>query len=258
MKHILFTALLTVLAGLFHACSENDIEVFHGRQQIYFNKFYMNAIEPGTETADSTMLSFGIYEDDTRQIKAKLVVNLSGTIPTEDIRFRLKAVEGTTANSDEYELDEYYTFHKGKVDASSTDLRDTIEVKLNRGDRLESMGEEGLRLVVELVPNEQVDLGQFERRRAIIVWTEFPACPSWWDANTEIGKEVIYSLLGDYSPLKYKLFMQHADVDNEMSEELIKNNPDQAIALVQTFKAWLIDNVAEHPEYQEIIDSLKV
>ncbi len=259
MKYTIFTLFLIAFAGLFQACSKDDIEVFHGKQQIYFDKFYINAIAPGTETADSTVESFGIYPEETQQISAKVVVCLSGTIPTEDIQFQLKTAEGTTMESSEYSLDDFYTFHAGKVTGSSTDIRDTIEIKLNRSGRLESAGEQGIRLVVELVPNDKVDLGQYERRRAVIVSTLYPARPAWWDPGTDIGAEVIYTLLGEYSPQKYILFMQHADIDNEMSEELITHHPDRALALARIFKEWLVENLGD-PEngalYKEILDSL--
>ena len=44
-------AILIPLTCIFSACSEKDIETFHGRHQIYFDKFYMNALYPGTEEA---------------------------------------------------------------------------------------------------------------------------------------------------------------------------------------------------------------
>ena len=36
--------IVTLLAGIVSACGEKDIAVFEGRNQIYFEKFYMNAI----------------------------------------------------------------------------------------------------------------------------------------------------------------------------------------------------------------------
>ena len=34
-------AILIPLTCIFFACSEKDIETFHGRHQIYFDKFYL-------------------------------------------------------------------------------------------------------------------------------------------------------------------------------------------------------------------------
>ena len=41
--------IVTLLAGIVSACGEKDIAVFEGRNQIYFEKFYMNALYPGTD-----------------------------------------------------------------------------------------------------------------------------------------------------------------------------------------------------------------
>ena len=62
----------------FFSCNEDDIKVFDGQAQLYFDKFYMNALQPGTEGADSTVMSFFFYPDDTKTIEAEVVVNYSG------------------------------------------------------------------------------------------------------------------------------------------------------------------------------------
>ena len=41
--------IVTLLAGVVSACGEKDIAVFEGRNQIYFEKFYRNALYPGTK-----------------------------------------------------------------------------------------------------------------------------------------------------------------------------------------------------------------
>ena len=70
--------IVTLLAGIVSACGEKDIAVFEGRNQIYFEKFYMNALYPGTKEADTTRTSFFFFPENTKEIKVKLVVNLSG------------------------------------------------------------------------------------------------------------------------------------------------------------------------------------
>ena len=224
--------IVTLLAGIVSACGEKDIAVFEGRNQIYFEKFYMNALYPGTKEADTTRTSFFFFPENTKEIKVKLVVNLSGLELEKDLHFGLKTVEeGTTAKPEEYRLEKEYTF------------------------RLAELGTDGVRLVVELVPNADVDLGQYERRRAVIVWSEVEAKPDWWT------HEVEWTLLGAYSYEKYKLFLQVVDTEGEFNENLIKNYPARAIAMVTEFKQWLLDhlNDPEHgAEYKKILDSLKV
>ena len=224
--------IVTLLAGIVSACGEKDIAVFEGRNQIYFEKFYMNALYPGTKEADTTRTSFFFFPENTKEIKVKLVVNLSGL-----------------------ELEKEYTFRKRALPTDMKEVKDTIEVSVLHSDRLAELGTDGVRLVVELVPNADVDLGQYERRRAVIVWSEVEAKPDWWT------HEVEWTLLGAYSYEKYKLFLQVVDTEGEFNENLIKNYPARAIAMVTEFKQWLLDhlNDPEHgAEYKKILDSLKV
>lgn len=246
--------IVTLLAGIVSACGEKDIAVFEGRNQIYFEKFYMNALYPGTKEADTTRTSF--FPENTKEIKVKLVVNLSGLELEKDLHFGLKTVEeGTTAKPEEYRLEKEYTFRKRALPTDMKEVKDTIEVSVLHSDRLAELGTDGVRLVVELVPNADVDLGQYERRRAVIVWSEVEAKPDWWT------HEVEWTLLGAYSYEKYKLFLQVVDTEGEFNENLIKNYPARAIAMVTEFKQWLLDhlNDPEHgAEYKKILDSLKV
>ena len=236
--------IVTLLAGIVSACGEKDIAVFEGRNQIYFEKFYMNALYPGTKEADTTRTSFFFFPENTKEIKVKLVVNLSGLELEKDLHFGLKTVEeGTTAKPEEYRLEKEYTFRKRALPTDMKEVKDTIEVSVLHSDRLAELGTDGVRLVVELVPNADVDLGQYERRRAVIVWSEVEAKPDWWTYE------------------KYKLFLQVVDTEGEFNENLIKNYPARAIAMVTEFKQWLLDhlNDPEHgAEYKKILDSLKV
>ena len=248
--------IVTLLAGIVSACGEKDIAVFEGRNQIYFEKFYMNALYPGTKEADTTRTSFFFFPENTKEIKVKLVVNLSGLELEKDLHFGLKTVEeGTTAKPEEYRLEKEYTFRKRALPTDMKEVKDTIEVSVLHSDRLAELGTDGVRLVVELGPNADVDLGQYERRRAVIVWSEVEAKPDWWT------HEVEWTLLGAYSYEKYKLFLQVVDTEGEFNENLIKNYPARAIAMVTEFKQWLLDhlNDPEHgAEYKKILDSLKV
>ena len=207
--------IVTLLAGIVSACGEKDIAVFEGRNQIYFEKFYMNALYPGTKEADTTRTSFFFFPENTKEIKVKLVVNLSGLELEKDLHFGLKTVEeGTTAKPEEYRLEKEYTFRKRALPTDMKEVKDTIEVSVLHSDRLAELGTDGVRLVVELVPNE-----------------------------------------------KYKLFLQVVDTEGEFNENLIKNYPARAIAMVTEFKQWLLDhlNDPEHgAEYKKILDSLKV
>lgn len=223
---------IALLLSLF-SCEEKDIEVFNGETQIYFDKFYVNEISPGTAEADSTVSSFFFYPSGTKHIKASLVVCLSGKLLTQDTEFKLKAVESqTTALPSEYTIAENYIFNANNLKENAEIVTDTIDIDIHLSDRLSSL-EEGAKLVVELIPNQKLGVGQLERRRAKVILTTKAAKPIWWT------KEVTDNLLGDYSQKKYKLFLDHIDTNASMNLEMIANEPSQAIYLAMRFKKWL-------------------
>ena len=54
-------------------------------------------------------------------------------------------------------------------------------------------------------------------------------------------------LLGPYSSLKYKTFLENVPGAYDMDGDMIKNYPDEAIKLTKAFKQYL----AENPIYDE-------
>ena len=214
------------------ACEEKGIETYSGSQNIYFEKFYMDAIAPGTEGADSTVVSFFNYPEGTPSIKVPLIVLLSGNVPTEDIEFKLVQAEGSELQlGTDFTVESSYKFHARPVGDKATDLRDTIYITINNTSKVQ--GEVGSRLVVELVPTGKVGVGQYEQRRAVVRINSAPTKPTWW--NTEITNYV----LGKYSLAKYRLFMNNIDKQGEMSEDLIVNRPDRVRELAIAFKKYL-------------------
>lgn len=233
MRKILLLSLI-LFTTVFQSCEEKDIDVFSDKNEIYFDKFYINEFAPGTMQADSTVESFFFYPTNAVDINAKLLVCLSGKLLTEDISFKLKVVdEETTATPDEYTIDDEYIFHANTVKEGDSRITDVIKVKLHRSDRLKDL-EEGVRLVVELVENENVGLGQHERRKAVIIMTEKTAKPLWWD------NEVDKYLLGKYSQKKYKLFLDNVPSAEKLDADMIKDYPDDARKIALEFKAWLM------------------
>lgn len=232
MKRGLFIMSFFYLILLF-SCDEQTVEIFNDGHEIYFEKFFVDAMPPGTEAADSTIASFFFYPDNTMDIEVPLVINLSGKLLTSELKFGLKIIpEETTAVAGEYTLDDSYVFSPNTVGEDAEEVKDTIYVKLHHGNRTEEL-KKGIRIVVELVPNENVQLGQVERIRAKIILTTVTVRPIWWD------EEVEKNLLGMYSEKKYKYFLNEVDKKAEMNATLIKEHPDRAIQLTMEFKTWL-------------------
>lgn len=229
----IYNLLLLCIAGIW-SCDEKQIPVFEDQCEIYFEKFFMDAVYPGTEAADSTIASFFFYPEGTQDIEVPLTVLYSGIPLTKDAGFQLKMVEnGTTALPEEYTIDPEYIFHaKGTIDSVNNDVRDVIKIKIHHSPRLEDI--DGANLTLEIVPNEKLAWGQIERIRARIFITTKAAQPEWWD------DEVTNNLLGRYSQTKFKLFLNEIDKKAEMNGALIQEHPDRAIQLVLEFKSWLM------------------
>lgn len=228
---------MTAVLGMFTACQEDELQLWGNEHHIYFEKFYKDAIAPGKERADSTLTSFFFYADEVNDLEAKLVVNMTGRLLEKDLLFKLKVVdEMTTANANEYTLQDQYVFRAHHVNDTATNQRDTITVKMHRSARLASMPN-GVRLTVELVPLGDLKLGQTERTRAVIILTRDAVKPAWWD------DEITNNLFGEYSSRKYKLFLLNIDPGATLNADMLRQAPYKAILLVRKFKQWL----QEHP-----------
>ena len=232
--------LLAVVGGfLFTSCQEDPITLFGYDHYVYFDKFWKDEAYPGTAKADSAEVTFFFLDESQNSMNVDLVVAMAGRKLENDLNFQLRVVaDQTTALPEEYTLQDHYTFRALPVKEGDTRFQDTIHIQLNRSNRLDQMPE-GYRLVLEIVPNEQVKAGPYERSRSVIRVIKDPVRPDWWNA------EVTGYLLGTYSATKYKLFLQHVPGADELDQEMIENNPDQARKLALEFKQWLAENPSE-------------
>lgn len=229
--------ILTVIGGLlFTSCQEDDIMVFGYDHYLYFDKFWKDATYPGTEKADSTEVTFFFVDENESSTTADLIVAMAGRQLDHDLKFQLRVVpEMTTALPGEYTLQPQYTFRALPVQEGDTRFQDTIHIQLNKSERLNTL-KDGYRLVLEIVPNEEVKVGQTERARAVIHVVKDPVRPEWWTDEVDVY------LLGTYSATKYKLFLENVPGAYDMNKEMIEQHPDEARKLVLEFKKWLQQN----------------
>ena len=193
----------------------------------------------GTAKADSTDVTFFFAKPTDDHVMAEIVVALAGRPLTKDLHFGLKVVKDmTTATPDEYVLENSYTFRARPIPAGASLILDTIQIRMNRSARLNDL-EEGIRLVVEIVPSDELQVGQFERSKAVIHLTKDAVKPEWWTLEVSAG------LLGNYSSLKYKTFLENIPGAYSLDGNMIKSAPDEAIKLVKLFKQWLAENPTE-------------
>jgi len=196
----------------------------------------MDEEAPGTAKADSTDVTFFFAKPTDDHVMAEIVVALAGRPLTKDLHFGLKVVKDmTTATPDEYVLENSYTFRARPIPAGASLILDTIQIRMNRSARLNDL-EEGIRLVVEIVPSDELQVGQFERSKAVIHLTKDAVKPEWWTLEVSAG------LLGNYSSLKYKTFLENIPGAYSLDGNMIKSAPDEAIKLVKLFKQWLAEN----------------
>ena len=86
---------------------------------------------------------------------------------------------------------------------------------------------------------DELQVGQFERSKAVIHLTKDAVKPEWWTLEVSAG------LLGNYSSLKYKTFLENIPGAYSLDGNMIKSAPDEAIKLVKLFKQWLAENPTE-------------
>lgn len=236
MKKYLYIGLfIFTLFGTF-ACKEEPLLHFSEDKYLYFQKFWKDAIAPGTEKADSTSVSFFFSKDTDTSVHADVIVVLAGRPLQQDLKFRLRVVdELTTALPGEYTIADHYTFRAKPVGAREKMIQDTIRIQLNRSSRLDTLPD-GYRLAVAIQEDDAVKVGQVERTTAIIHVTKDPVRPEWWT------REIEEYLLGRYSTKKYRLLLDHMPNAELLSTNFIIDNPDKVRKMALAFKQWLIKN----------------
>lgn len=246
-KHFILLSLYLLILS---SCDERGVTMFDQEHEVYFEKFFMNALAPGTEAADSTEISFFFAEEDEKYMDAFLEVNLSGRPLSRNLHFGLKVIKDkTTALPNEYILEKEYVFRARPIPENATAIKDTIAIRFLRSERLKDMPD-GIRLEIALTAGAETGVGQYERSHAVIILREEAIQPEWWT------QEVEAELLGKYTAKKYKVFLRNIEGSRELDGKMIENRPDQARKLVLRFKKWLEQQ--NPPIYEEDGTPMKV
>ncbi len=236
-KYLYYILVISLTLSTF-SCKKADLKVFGDEHHIYFDKFYKDAVFPGKDKAEETKASFFFLADNVKELEVPLVVHMTGRLLKKDLPFQLKVdPKMTTANADEYKLEDLYHFRANNVSEGAKNQSDTIYIKMFKTERLKDL-KDGVKLTLDLVPVGDLQLGQTERTKAVIVLTRDAIKPAWWT------EEVSNNLFGTYSSRKYKLFLLNIDPDITLNEDMLRENPSKAIYLVREYKKWL----SEHPD----------
>lgn len=182
------------------SCSEEEILV-NGNDTVYviFDKDF---------TKDTTTISFKMYNEGEDAVIA-IPVSSFGQVQTEDLHFHVIAdTARTNLASDLYVLPEDCVIKPGVEE-------NTINIILKKSPE---MATKTFNLALQVVEDGNIKQGTREFARAIISVTDRLFKPDWWSVN-DVGNEenpgnsVEWYYLGEYSELKYKLFLEELKKD---------------------------------------------
>lgn len=91
MKIFILFAILGMM--LFSACTEQDIEPFGERHEVYFYKYFMERKLPVLLNADSTDVTFFFAKPTDDHVMAEIVVALAGQTFDEGSALRFEGCE---------------------------------------------------------------------------------------------------------------------------------------------------------------------
>lgn len=160
-------------------------------------------------TKDTTTVSFKMYNDGEDAI-IPIEVSVSGQVQEEDLHFTVSAdPERTTLDASLYQLPSDCVIRKGL-------LKDTIYVTLKNSPELKTVTKT---LAIQVDEAGKVHRGDRSYSRAIIAVTDRLFKPSWWsvnDAGTDDnpGNSVDWYYLGEYSEVKYQMFLNELKKDD--------------------------------------------
>ena len=188
MKKIL---LFILAACLFAGCKTDEIDLFGEERYICFetidNEYSISYTLGGMDEGyvDIPVTYCGRFYEDDREYALE-VIKKEGT----EEKPVINAEEGI-----EFELPEKMVFR-----ASENKYHDVLRLKIKSSPR---MDEEVLNICLRLVSNDNF-LAQLRNSLEMnVLVTNIITKPSWWN------EEVVDAYLGEYSDVKYKLFMEN-------------------------------------------------
>lgn len=191
--------LITALFVFLFSCTEDKIMTY---------KSSVDYLQFSKSVKDSTICSFLAFPNDMeRQIP--LVVELTGFSIPSDRTYKISVVpELSSAQEMHYTPVSEFTFRANRhTDTCWINIKKTPDLL-----------EKTVRLVFQLVENDEFKIGQTEFSMAVLSITNKISKPVWW-TNT-----VTNYYLGYYSDKKYRLFITatgKAEIDNNDAEELL-------------------------------------
>lgn len=215
-KYFFLTALFFM--GIFCACDDNEDGFYDNVYRIYFP----------AET-DSLNFTFGDKVVACQRHTIQVPVRLMGLKTTRELKFKVELDTASTAEEGVHfaPLQSEYIFLKDSVNAY-------VPIELIR-ENLSKDYNDVYKIVLNLVPNEDFELGSKQNLQAVVTFNDFLEEPGWWN-NVFIA----YAL---YHPGMYQQLIAY--FGGPLEETYVFNN---FLKVMYVFKHEVVDYAEEHPE----------
>ncbi len=231
MKVIYIYVLL--IAMLFVSCQYNErMGYINDRSGVHF---YIDSYSAITQIDKS----FAATLD--KEIIVDIPVRRNGFAEDKDLYFKMIIVDSTTtaiSGVDFEPLADSYLFPAGEYTT-------TAQVKIFNS---ENIKDKSVLIDISLIESEDFDIGEIDRTRCQIAFSNILIKPSNWDSNTYYYK--------DYSETKYRIFLQLTGLDIfPTQEEISADSYYYRYVVPRELSAYLSDNYPVHDENGNIIES---
>lgn len=212
MKRRYILILLSFLAVTmsFYSCDQSIDNFYAEKSRIQF-KHYRETVTLNKVTRyyfDKNTFSFGMAPDAVKEDTARIVVEFLGEVSDRDRSYTVKInADSTTAVEGVHykPFSATQTFHAGR-------MKDTLKIVALRSELSSSfIFPEDRRIVLDLVPSEDFNLGLMGGVRTRLDINNYLSKPKWWG-------DPLRSALGFYHPKKWKILIGfnplYADSEN--------------------------------------------
>lgn len=215
----IFFLILSFVFCMFCACEDNEDGFYDNVYRIYF-----------PEETDSLNFTFGDKLQEYHRHIINLPVRLMGVKTTRELKFKVEVDTASTAEEGVHfaEIQSEYTFLVDSVNAY-------IPIELIR-DNLSDGYNAVYKIVLNLVPSDDFQLGSKQHLQGIITFNNFLEEPSWW-----------YSVFGYsyalYHPGMYQRLIAY--FGGPLEEDYVWAN---YLKMMYVFKHEVFDYAQAHPE----------
>lgn len=205
-----------IISSSFYSCDRSIDNVYKDKSRIQFTHYTENVILGNITRKyfDQYTFSFGFLDNDILEDTAKISVEFLGMVSDQDRTYSLRIdPDSTTA----IEGVHYKPFEKTQIFRAGMS-KDTLEIIVLRSHLSSSFSDpEDRRLVLDLVPTQDFDLGLAKGTRTRLDINNYLSKPKWWDDPSRQG-------LGFYHPEKWKILISFNPLWSDTEECIFDYN----------------------------------